>query len=77
MVKTTEPQRPDHGTIGKFARRRDYPMSTYGVLVCGRYYRVSPATAASAPGPTLGATDRQGIGDILYCMPLRRAERDS
>jgi hypothetical protein len=30
MVKTTEPQRPDHGTIGKLARRRDYPMSTYG-----------------------------------------------
>src|SRR5580692_11543485 len=29
MVKTTEPQRPDHGTIGKFARRRDHPMSTH------------------------------------------------
>ena len=30
MVKTTGPQRPDRGTIGKSARSRDYRMSTYG-----------------------------------------------
>ena len=24
----------------------------------------------------MGATDRQGIGDILHCMPHRKTERD-
>jgi hypothetical protein len=32
MVNTTGPQRPDRGTIGKSAGRRDYPMSTPAVL---------------------------------------------
>jgi hypothetical protein len=55
-------------------RRRNLRL---GFLVCGRYDRVSPAIATSAPGPAMGATDRQGIGDTLYCMPHRKAERES
>lgn len=30
MVKATGLQRPERGTIGKSASRRDYPISTYG-----------------------------------------------
>jgi hypothetical protein len=66
-------ERPQGAGTGR-ARMRNLRL---GFLVCGRYDRVSPAIATSATGPTMGATDRQAIGDILDSMRLQQAERDS